>query len=139
MFKNCYSLTSVVLPKFDTSNIINMSSMFESCGKLTFLDLTHFTTNRVTDMSNMFNNCTSLETIKLNFNTEKVEKMGYMFGSCLKLTSLDITTFNTGKCNNFTNMFENDENLNLYLNYEICNNLKGQIPSFVKVHDISEN
>ena len=137
MFKNCYSLESIDLSKFSTSNSVYMSSMFENCGGLTSLDLSKFVTSKVTDMSYMFNNCTSLASLKVSFNTEKVKQMEYMFGSCSKLSSLDISTFNTNNCENFTNMFENDNGLELYVNFTACPNLKSEIPDYVKTHDVS--
>ena len=65
--------------------------------------------------------------------------MKNMFSSCTKLTSLNITSFNTTICTNFTNMFEDDNVLNLYINSKICPNLKEQLPSFLEVHDININ
>jgi len=138
MFKNCYSLTSISLSKFEISNVNSLSSMFESCGKLTSLDLTHFVTSKVTDMSNMFNNCTSLKTLKLNFDTKNVQKMPYMFGSCTSLTSLDITMFNTVNCYIFEGMFDNDKNLNLFVDFDTCSNMKTKIPEYVVIHNKSE-
>ena len=73
----------------------------------------------------------------MSFNTEKVKQMEYMFGSCSKLTSLDISTFNTNNCDNFTNIFENDNVLELYVNFTACPNLKNEIPDYVKYHDVS--
>ena len=80
-----------------------------------------------------------MEFLKLDFNTEKVQKMQNMFSSCLKLTSLNITTFNTSSCKNFDNIFLNDENLNLYIDSKMCQNLMEKIPDFIKIHDISNN
>ena len=138
MFKNCYSLTSIDISRFNTSNIYYMASMFESCSKLSSLDLKHFNTNQANDMSFMFNNCTNLEFLNVKFNTEKVQRMDYMFGSCTKLNSLDITTFNTEICKNFTNMFLNDENLNLYINNDTCSSLVDKIPPYVNIHNNSD-
>ena len=87
----------------------------------------------------MFVNCTSLETLNINFNTENVEKMEYMFASCLKLSSLNISSFNTKKCKNFTNIFENDKNLNLYFDYEKCSNLVEDIPEYVNIYNITKD
>ena len=136
MFKNCYSLTSIILSSLDVSNAITLSSMFESSG-LTSLDLTHFDTSKVTDMSNMFNNCTSLRNLKVNFNTKLVTKMPNMFGSCTQLTSLDISMFDTTTCYMFSGIFENDKALELTVNYNVSKNLKDNVPEYVKVHDIS--
>ena len=135
MFKNCYALTSVDLSNFDTSNLILMTSMFENCGSLKSLDLSSFSTSKVTDMSNLFSNCTSLETLTVPFDTSKTQRMQKMFSSCISLSSLDITTFNTQNCNDFTEMFEND-NLDLYVDSSICPNLiKAEIPQTVVIHD----
>ena len=111
--------------------------MFESCSELKSLDLSHFSTAKVSDMSFLFNNCTSLENLNIKFNTDNVKRMDYMFGSCTKLVSLDIRTFNTINCNNFTNMFENDNNLELYLNPNTCSNLKDKLPEYIIIHNES--
>ena len=95
-------------------------------------------TSKVSDMSNMFNNCTSLKYLKINFNTENVQRMQNMFSSCTKLTSLDISSFNTIRCTDFTNMFDKDEGLNLYINNQTCENLIDKIPLYVNVHNISQ-
>ena len=89
-------------------------------------------------MSYLFYNCSSLEHLIINFKTEKVQTMNYMFGSCTKLNSLDISTFNTTNCKSFTNMFENDKNLNLYINFDITNNLRETIPNYINVHNSIE-
>ena len=111
--------------------------MFENCTLLSSLDLSHFVTSKVTDMSSLFNKCSSLKKLILKFNTEKVQRMDYMFGSCTSLNSLDISTFNTLKCQNLTNMFENDE-LDLYMNYSISSNLKQILPNGITPHDIND-
>ena len=108
-----------------------MSSIFENCKSLISLDLSNFDTYSTTDMSNMFNNCSSLESLKINFNTENVTKMPYMFASCAKLTSLNITSFNTKNVRDFTNIFKDDINLDLYLDSNKCQNLINILPNSV--------
>ena len=57
-------------------------------------------------MSNMFYNCSKLTSLNVTkFNTEKVTNMSNMFYNCLKLTSLDVTKFNTEKVTNMSYMF----------------------------------
>ena len=113
--------------------------MFENCGKLISLDLSNFKTPAVYDMSNMFHNCTSLKNLKINFNTEKVTNMKNMFSNCLSLSSLDLSSFNTTICKNFENMFDNDENLDLYINNETCSNLVGTLPEYNNIHGVILN
>ena len=50
LFENCYSLTSLDLSNFDTSNVSNMSYMFSGCKNLENLDINHFKTSNVEDM-----------------------------------------------------------------------------------------
>ena len=120
-----------------TNNAISRHSLFENCERLTSLDLSSFSTYNTHDMSYMFNNCHSLQSLNINFITSDVKNMQYMFGSCFKLTSLDIRSFDTSNVKNFTNMFINDENLDLYLNLNKCSNLKKYIPHYINTHDIS--
>ena len=50
----------------------------------------------VTDMAYMFYECHKLTTIDLsNFNTSNVKDMGYMFESCFDLIKLDLSNFDT--------------------------------------------
>ncbi len=90
-------------------------------------------------MSYMFNNCSSLEHLNINFMTENVLNMQNMFSDCFSLSYLDISSFNTENCLNFEKMFDNDEGLNLTLNYKTCKNLKDALPVYINPHDSSEN
>ena len=62
-----------------------------------------------------------------------------MFGYCIKLTSLNISSFDTNNCKNFNDMFIDDDGLKLYIDSRICSNLVKEIPTFVDVVDISKN
>ena len=115
-----------------------MKSMFENCTNLKSLDLSHFNTLAVSDLSYMFNNCSSLESLKINFNTTKVVNMERMFSSCVNLTSLNLSSFNTTLCNNFNNMFENDKDLDIYIDEKLCSNLINQLPGYVHPHGLDE-
>ena len=66
----------------------------------------------VTDMGGMFYNCNKLTSLNLsNFNTSNVTDMGSMFYSCNKLTTLDVSNFNTSKVTDMSYMFCNCVNL----------------------------
>ena len=138
MFKNCYSLTSVDLSNFKSNKLESLNSAFENCISLTSLNLSNFITDKVIDMDNVFNNCNSLTTLIVPFNTENTIRMRNMFSSCKTLTSLDISTFNTKNVKNFTDIFLNDDGLNLYVDFNKCSNLKEYIPININVHDISQ-
>ena len=60
----------------------------------------------MTDMSYMFFACSKLTSLDVtNFNTENVKNMVRMFYNCSTLTSLDVTKFNTGNVTNMRYMF----------------------------------
>ena len=107
MFQDCSSLTSLELSNFNTSEVTNMQNMFQGCSKLTSLDLSNFDTSEVTNMTYMFQDCSSLTSLDLsNFDKNKVTDMTYMFQGCSKLTSLDLSHFNTSEVTDMTYMFQ---------------------------------
>ena len=54
----------------------------------------------------MFSGCSKLTSLDVTkFNTAKVTNMSYMFRDCSELTSLDVTKFNTAKVTNMGYMF----------------------------------
>ena len=106
MFMGCFSLTSLDLSHFDTSNVTDMSYMFKECDKLTSLDVSGFNTSKVTNMEEMFDNCNALASLDLShFNTSNVTDMYSMFWGCRSLTSLDLSGWNTSNVTNMSYMF----------------------------------
>ena len=61
--------------------------------------------------------------------------MEQMFSSCTKLSYLDLSSFDTHTCTNFNNMFENDIDLDLFIDKNKCSNLIEQLPDYVHYHD----
>ena len=58
------------------------------------------------DASNMFSYCSRLTTLDLsNFDTSAVTDMSNMFSSCSSLTTLDLSNFDTSAVTNMGNMF----------------------------------
>jgi surface protein len=107
MFEGCSSLKSLDLSSFDTSNVTNMSNMFEGCSSLKSLDLSGFDTSNVTEMGCMFDGCKSLESLDLSsFDTSNVTDMIYMFDGCKSLESLDLSGFDTSNVTDMSSMFE---------------------------------
>ena len=86
---------------------------FYGCRQLTNIEnLEYLYTNEVTDMSYMFYNCNKLTTLDVsNFDTSNVTTMRYMFGDCKNLTTLDVSNFDTSKITNMCCMFSSCSNL----------------------------
>ena len=67
--------------------------------------INYLNTSSVTNMAYMFYGCNKLTSLDLsNFNTSKVTDMSCMF-ACEKLTSLDLSSFNTSNVTSMNSMF----------------------------------
>ena len=110
MFYGLGNMTQIDgLENLNTENVTDMSSMFQDCSSLKSLDVSTFKTENVTNMLNMFCQCDNLEQITgLNaFNTANVEYMDGMFAHDLKLTMLDVSSFDVSKVMTMDMMFYN--------------------------------
>ena len=107
------ALTSLNLSKWDVSNATKLDGMFDSCEQLLSLDISNWDTNKCTNMNKMFNNCGKLSSILgiENLDVSNVTNLQYMFAGCTSLTSLDLSTWNTGKVTLMDNLFYKCENL----------------------------
>ena len=94
----------VYFPLVDTSNVTNMSIMFSGCTNLQYVPAINV--SKVTNMRQMFHKCNKLTSLDLsNWNTSKVNSMSYMFSYCGSLTSLDLSNFVTSKVTDMSYMF----------------------------------
>ena len=106
MFAYFTGLMDVDLSSFDTSEVMDMSSMFYFNYALEKLDVSHFDTSHVKSMYAMFDSLTSLKELDVtNFDTSNVETMQYMFFNLNKLKKLDVSHFNTGNVQSMEGMF----------------------------------
>ena len=87
MFKDCSSLTSLILSSWNTENVTEMLMAFSDCVSLTSLDLSGWNTQNVTEMMGLFFRCTSLKTIYIGegWSTAFVTSGGGMFTECTSL------------------------------------------------------
>ena len=107
MFYKCGELTEINFTNFKTTSLISTNTMFYGCFSLESLDLSSFDTSQVTIMWSMFSECSGLKSINFgnNFNTEKVTNMGSMFYNCNKLISLNLSQFKTPSLDCTNDMF----------------------------------
>lgn len=111
MFLGCWSLRSVDLSCFNTSNVTFMSSMFGSTS-LEQLDISMFDTANVTSLAGMFANCEDLQSLDVsNFNTAKVESMSSMFANCYALSDINLSGMNTENVTDMNGLFYRCHNL----------------------------
>ena len=96
----------VINESFKTFTPTTLSCFFAALAELeTITGLEYLNTANVTDMSLLFDHCQKLTSLDVtHFNTAKVTNMYRMFRSC-GLTSLDLSNFNTAKVTNMDFMF----------------------------------
>ena len=66
-----------------------------------------------------------------NFNTGNALDMSSMFESCVNLKSLDLSSFVTNKCKDFTNIFKNDNGLVIIIDENNNQKLIENLPDYV--------
>ena len=129
MFVGCRNLTAFDMSGWIAPKLSNTYAMFSYCESLTTLDISGWshlacetfygcsnlveikTSNRIlcnTNISSVFYNCQKLTSLDVsNFDTSEVTNMNAMFQNCTNLTSLDVSNFNTGKVTDMGAMFQN--------------------------------
>ena len=102
----------VINESFKTFTPTTLSCFFAALAELeTITGLEYLNTANVTDMSLLFDHCQKLTSLDVtHFNTAKVTNMYRMCRSC-GLTSLDLSNFNTAKVTNMELMFSGCSNL----------------------------
>ena len=127
LFYNCYSLVSINLDNINTSYVTNMSSMFSGCYSLQYINLSNLDSSKVKDMEHMFSRCTELKSLDLSFmNTSLVTNMNNMFEKCTSLNFLNISYFNMKEVQSAENMFLKIKDL-LFINLYNIKNTKEYI------------
>ena len=138
---------SIDLSSFDTSNVVDMTSMFYNMSNISSLDLITFDTRKVKMMNAMFYNTKEIESLDLHgFETPSLEQIAVAFYGLNKIKDLDLSNFDTGKVVTMQSMF-NDmsslEKLNLSnwdfrkINYDnslsdsIIGSAKNNLKSFI--------
>lgn len=106
MFARLKDVNKIIYGKsFVTSNVTSMSGMFKDCSSLSDVLVDNFKTSNVIDMSHMFSGCAGLSRVEVSgFNTEKVVNMTDMFAGCTTITDLPLNFFNTINVSNTRNM-----------------------------------
>ena len=111
MFRNCKNLTSFTAGNCDTSAVTDMKlflSMTFVTAQLTSVDLTGMDTSSVTNMQEAFNgqNVLTEFTGIGDLNVSNVTTFKYCFQSCSRLTTLDLSSWDTSSATNMSYMFQ---------------------------------
>ena len=102
------TLTTVVFDEsFKNVHPKSTRSWFDNCSSLEKINgIEYLNTSETTSMAYMFSYCPKLTSLDVsNFDTRNVTDMQLMFGRCRGLTSLDVSHFNTQNVKNMDGMF----------------------------------
>ena len=179
LFQNCKNVVSIDgLDKFDVSNVKYMNNVFFQCHKLQNLNLDGWNTSKVVQSSSMFNGCNSLIEISgiENWSVENIVRIHSMFQQIYNMkninlakwklsliastdymfawnnaTEIDIRNFDMSQVTSVAYMFKGTSNLeNLYMNNvtfnidsitnytEMFNGIKNGVNIYVKNEEIAE-
>ena len=134
LFNNCHSLKIMDYPLY-VHGIKNLTAFFANCYSLTSVNLKNFNTSQVSNFNYMFYNCYNLTSIDISsFNFRHSAYTYYMFSGCFSLTSMDFSNF-TKTMLFYSGMFYNCPNLS-YLDFTIYN---AQSTSLIFNSNISAN
>ena len=107
MFCTCLALESVDVSKCDTSKVTNMYRLFMECISMTQIDISSFSSESLTTCEYMFGirsnkdykDKSQLSSITFgpDFKAQKVTNMSNMFRNCKKLTTIDLSYFDSSK------------------------------------------
>ena len=105
MFFALKNITEIDLSKFDTSKVTTMSWMFCGCSNLEKINLDNINTSSVKTMDLLFKG-TKITSIDLSkFDTSKVTTMMWMFCDCSQLETINLSNFDTSQVTDMSLMF----------------------------------
>ena len=113
-YENHSAVTNVVFdPSFADARPTTCAEWFREMTNLTSITgIEYLNTSNVISMAYMFCNCYRLTSLDVSgFDTGYVTDMANMFSICNKLTSLDVSGFDTGNVTSMRNMFSSCTNL----------------------------
>lgn len=114
MFRNAFSLTSLIMTGYSGPNVATLSYMFTSCHSLTVIPEEVFTgskTSSVTAASLMTNSTYSGAISLAGYDMSNLSSVSYMFSGCSNITSIDMTGADLSNCTGFNHMFYQCSNL----------------------------
>ncbi len=109
IFADCFKLAEINFEGWETLKLENADAMFNDCNSITVIDVSDFDTQNLKDVSQMFEGCDLLERIEGldEWDTRNIHDMYEMFSGDIKLTTLDLSAFDTSSLSNAEKMFNN--------------------------------
>ena len=137
LFKNSKRVNFEGLETWDTSNVVNMSSMFELAEKFNY-NINSWDVSKVENMSKMFWECKKFNQPLNKWNISNVNNVQSMFGNC-SIFNQNIENWNTSNIKIFSFMFYNCLNFNQPLDNWDTSNVISAAGMFMNCRNFNQN
>lgn len=113
MFAQCLTATSIDVTGFDVDKVANFTSVFLDCQSVESLDVSDFVTSSGVYFTKMFDNCYTTAYIEgvEDFDLSNAVSLRLMFSECQEVTTLDLSTWETGNVTDFYGTFSGMQSL----------------------------
>ncbi|MEI0488616.1 BspA family leucine-rich repeat surface protein [Brachyspira pulli] len=137
LFKNSKRVNFEGLETWDTSNVVNMSSMFELAEKFNY-NINSWDVSKVENMSKMFWECKKFNQPLNKWNISNVNNVQSMFRNC-SIFNQNIENWNTSNIKIFSFMFYNCLNFNQPLGKWDTSNVISTAGMFMNCRNFNQN
>ena len=137
LFQNSKRVNFEGLETWDTSNVVNMSSMFELAEKFNY-NINSWDVSKVENMSKMFWECKKFNQPLNKWNISNVNNVQSMFANC-SIFNQNIENWNTSNIKIFSFMFYNCLNFNQPLDNWDTSNVISAAGMFMNCRNFNQN
>ena len=137
LFKNSKRVNFEGLETWNTSNVVNMSSMFELAENFNY-NINSWDVSKVENMSKMFWECKKFNQPLNKWNISNVNNVQSMFGNC-SIFNQNIENWNTSNIKIFSFMFYNCLNFNQPLGKWDTSNVISTAGMFMNCRNFNQN
>ena len=140
MFSCCNKLVNLDVSKWDTSSCENMGWTFYGLSSMTYMDVKNLDTSKVKSMHHMFchDNQLYLDGFE-QWDYSSCETLNAAFGGIVN-TTIDVSTWNTSKCESFAQLFQNCTKVEKFIGLEKLDtsNVKNFYDMFLNCYSLKE-
>lgn len=140
MFSCCNKLVNLDVSKWDTSSCENMGWTFYGLSSMTYMDVKNLNTSKVKSMHHMFchDNQLYLDGFE-QWDYSSCETLNAAFGGIVN-TTIDVSTWNTSKCESFAQLFQNCTKVEKFIGLEKLDtsNVKNFYDMFLNCYSLKE-
>ena len=116
-FGNCEQIETIDLSSWSTASLVDLDGTFLNCRRLLTLNIDGWDTSKVSLFHCLMLCCEKMSSAQMQKVVDNLSvtacanDFGYLFYYCVKLTTLNLTSWNISNVTNYENMFNGCTNL----------------------------